>query len=116
MGNDLSVINNYCEISKTSLRFKGDVTKTEWAKVFSGLKTIEGCVQFWIGDCLKYREQKWGMYDDVAEESGIELKTLQNITSVSNSIKPSRRREELGFSHHAEVAPLEEDQLNLVQI
>jgi len=47
------------------------------------------------------------MYDDVAEEAGIEKKTLQNYKSISNSVEPSRRREELTFGHHSEVAKLE---------
>lgn len=107
MSNELITVSNYCELSKTSLKFKREVTKEQWGQVFSGLKTIEGCVQFWIGDCLKYREQKWGMYEDVVEEGSRELKTIQNIKYVSDSVESSRRREDLSFTHHSEVAPLE---------
>jgi N6-adenosine-specific RNA methylase IME4 len=110
MSNDLITVNTFCELSKTSLKFKREVTKSEWSKVFSGLKTIEGCVQFWIGDCLKYREQKWGMYDDVSEESGIDKQTLRDIKYVSDSIKPSFRNDNLSFTHHVAVAPLKPEQ------
>lgn len=107
MSNDLQTINAYCELEKTSLTFKREVTKEEWSKVFSGLKTIEGCVQFWIGDCLKYREQKWGMYKDVVEESGYSQGTIENIKSICDSVESPRRRGDLSFGHHAEVASLE---------
>lgn len=110
MGADLTTINRFCELSKTGLEFKKEVTQEEWATVFSGLKMMEGCVQFWIGDCLKYREQRWGMYEEVAEESGYEQKTLRNIKQVSDSVESSRRRDSLSFSHHAEVASLDEKQ------
>ncbi len=78
MSNELITINNYCELNKTSLVFKKEVTKDQWSKVFSGLKTIEGCVQFWIGDCLKYREHKWGeTFKIVADESGYDEGTIR---------------------------------------
>lgn len=106
MGLDLQVVGNYCELSKTNLKFKKEVTQEQWMDVFKSLKTMEGCVQFWIGDCLKYREQKWGMYDDIAEETGYDKGTLKNIKMVSDAIKPSFRNDDLSFSHHMQVAPL----------
>jgi len=102
----LATLDSYCQLSKTSLVFKRDVTQDEWKHVFNSLKLIEGCVQFWIGDCLKYREQKWGMYDDVAEETGYDKDTLKNIRIVSEQVKPALRNADLSFSHHKEVAPL----------
>jgi N6-adenosine-specific RNA methylase IME4 len=104
--NDLITIDNYCELTKTELKFKREVTKEEWQNVFTSLHHIEGCVQFWIGDCLKYREQKWGMYDDVIEETGIEKNTLKQYKNISDSIKPCTRVHELGYTHHREVASL----------
>jgi N6-adenosine-specific RNA methylase IME4 len=103
---DIITIDNYCQLSKTELKFKREVTKEEWAMVFNALKGVEGCVQFWIGDCLAYRQQKWGMYDDIAEETGYDKGTLKNIKAVSDNVESSRRRDNLGFSHHVEVAPL----------
>lgn len=102
----LATLDSYCELSKTSLVFKRDVTQDEWKHVFSSLKLIEGCVQFWIGDCLKYREQKWGMYDDVAEESGYNIDTLKDYKYVADKVKESLRNDNLEFAHHKAVAPL----------
>jgi len=106
MANELSIIDGYCELTKTSLSFKREVTKNEWQKVFDACRHIEGCIQFWIGDLLKYREQKWGMYDDIAEQTGYDRGTLQNIKSVSDKVNPNFRNEHLSFAHHQQVAPL----------
>ncbi len=103
---ELAKIESFCELSKTNLTFKREVSKDEWMDVFKALKQVEGCVQFWIGDCLAYRQQKWGMYDDIAEETGYEKNTLRQYKQVSESIKPDERSSELGWSHHLQVASL----------
>lgn len=103
---ELAKIENYCELSKTNLTFKRDITKDEWMDVFKSLKMVEGCVQFWIGDCLAYRQQKWGMYDDIAEETGYDKQVLRDYKRVSESVESALRNADLGYSHHREVASL----------
>ena len=46
------------------------------------------------------------MYDDIAEETGMDKKTLWEYKNVSQSIKPSARAEQLSYTHHREVASL----------
>lgn len=104
--NKLAIIEEYCELTKTSLRFVRDVTQAEWMSVFKALRVIEGSVQFWIGDCLAYREQKWGMYDEMIEETGYEKGSLRYIKIVAEKIESARRRADLTFSHHLEVVKL----------
>ena len=110
--NELTTIDGYCNISKTSLEFKRDVNREEWQQVFDACNHIEGCIQFWIGDLLKYREQKWGMYDDVAENTGIDKTTLRKYKEVSEQLESGRRQPDLTFSHHQSVAYLEPEQQN----
>jgi len=110
---ELAKIENYCELSKTNLSFKREVSKDEWMDVFKALKQVEGCVQFWIGDCLAYRQQKWGMYDDIAEETGYDKTTLRHIKDTTENIENVRRRTELTFSHHIEVAFLSPEKQEL---
>lgn len=111
--NELATINNYCELGKTNLTFKRDITKDEWLSVFKALKQVEGCVQFWIGDCLAYRQQKWGMYEDIAEETGYDNRTLRLLKNTSEHIESGRRLPDLSFSHHVEVASLPPDKQEL---
>jgi len=103
---ELAKIESFCELNKTNLTFKRDVSKDEWMSVFQALKQVEGCVQFWIGDCLAYRQQKWGMYDDIAEETGYADRTLRLVKETAEKIESGRRLPELSFSHHVEVASL----------
>jgi N6-adenosine-specific RNA methylase IME4 len=103
---ELAKIESFCELSKTNLTFKRDVSKDEWMDVFKALKQVEGCVQFWIGDCLAYRQQKWGIYDDIAEETVYDKESLRHYKRVSENIESGRRRPDLSFSHHVEVASL----------
>jgi len=104
--NKLSQIEKYCELTKTSLKFRREVTKAQWMSVFNTLRIIEGSVQFWIGDCLAYREQKWGMYNEMIEDTGYEKGSLRYIKLVSEKIESARRRADLTFSHHLEVVKL----------
>lgn len=109
MSNSIQTIDNYCKINKTSLEFKRDVTKPEWQKVFNACRNIEGCIQFWIGDLLKYRDQKWGMYDEVIEETGIAKNTLREYKNISESIESDVRTSDLSYSHHKQVSSLDPD-------
>ena len=107
--NQLQTIDGYCDVTKTGIIFKRDVTKEEWQNVFDACNHISGCIQFWIGDLLKYREQKWGMYEDVTEKTGLDLGTLKNYKSIADNVKPSLRNDNLSFNHHVEVAKLPEE-------
>lgn len=103
---ELAKIESFCELSKTNLTFKRDVSKDEWMDIFKALKQVEGCVQFWIGDCLAYRQQKWGMYDDIAEDTGMDKQFLRDVKYVADNVELSLRNDNLSFSHHREVASL----------
>ena len=82
----------------------------QWKSDLINLGTIERHVQFYIGDKILEGEGEGyiqrGKYDMVAELTGIDKGTLANYIAVTKSIS-SRRREELPYSHHYEVAKLE---------
>lgn len=99
-------LTKYCELTKTSLSFRKDVSEDEWLDVFNSLKNVEGCVQFWIGDCLAYRSRKWGMYEDIAEKTGYDKETLSNYKTISESVEMPLRNGDLTFNHHVAVASL----------
>ncbi len=107
--NELITIDAYCELTNTALSFKREITREEWQTVFNALSNVEGCVQFWIGDCLKYREQTWGMYDEVAKDTGIDKGTLKDYKNISKHVEKEVRTSDLSFSHHKQVAFLKPD-------
>lgn len=89
------------------LAFDCELTLEGWLDVARGLGAIASGHQWWIGDLLVYGEQHFG--DEAfqhAEEFGLEPHTLTNYRWVADSVEVSRRREQLTWSHHAEVARL----------
>lgn len=99
---------------KNKLVIDNSITIDEWKELGQSLRQVEGSVQFWIGDWARFGDKKGftgkyvssEVYDELEEITGLERRTLQNYKNVSDSVDSSRRREDLGFSHHAEVAGL----------
>jgi len=89
----------------------------QWVKCGEFIRRAEGSVHFWIGDWLNYGEDRWGeMYSQVIEDTGFNYGTLANDKYVASRIDFSRRRENLTFSHHQEVASYEpKDQNDLLE-
>lgn len=66
---------------------------------------------WWVGDWINYGNARWGeKYAEAARITGFDPKTLRNIASVVSRFDLSRRRDNLDFTHHAEVAALDRDQ------
>jgi hypothetical protein len=68
-----------------------------------------------LGDWLAFgiervEKRSWdhSIYDEAVAVTGYDIGTLQNLASVARSVDVSRRREKLSFSHHVEVASLDE--------
>jgi len=91
----------------TELILPEDTSFEDWAAIGQRLQWISKGIHFWIGDWIKFGERKWGeKYAQALDETPFSLRTLQNDVWVAAAIEPSRRREELTFSHHAVVAAL----------
>lgn len=93
------------------LVFSKDVTEEELLIVGKTLKTVEGAVQFWIGDWIN---ANWGKYEhgkyDEAEKLGYDKELLRQYSFVSERIESVIRITVLSWSHHREVASLSSDQ------
>jgi hypothetical protein len=79
----------------------------EWARHGRRLGAAGRGSAWWIGDWLAYGETRYGEhYTRAAEISGYEVQSLMNMAYVASRFDFSRRRENLTWSHHAEVAAL----------
>lgn len=97
---------DFC-VSRTGLTVTGTPTYEAWTAIGETLRFLEGAIQWALGDWLNYGEHCWGeKYAQAVEETDYSINTLQNYAWVAGSVDSSRRREELGFSHHTEVASL----------
>lgn len=100
------------ELSKTGLVFDGGITKDQWLEVGRHLEQFEGSSRWWLGDWLLHGEgqAEWGsMYDQVVDEFGEKYGSAANAKSIAEKFDFSRRRENLPWGHHAEVASLPRD-------
>lgn len=83
----------------------------EWVLAGKRLGAMNRCSQWWLGDWLRYGTSRWGeKYKEAARITGYDVQTLRNIAYVAGQVEISRRRDNLTWSHHAEICALEEEE------
>jgi hypothetical protein len=88
-----------------------DIDFPEWAEAGRRLGAMGRCGQWGLGDWIQYGNAKFGeRYRRAARITGYDVQTLMNIVYVASKFEISRRRENLSWSHHETVAPLEPDE------
>ena len=103
-----------CKLTETSLVIQNDISFDEWMGIGNFLKQVNKCVLWWLGDWLNFGENKYGeKYSQALEETDYSYSGLSNAAWVANKIETSRRRENLSWSHHAEVAGLSEEKQDI---
>jgi hypothetical protein len=68
---------------------------------------------WWIGDWVRFGNARYGeRYTRAARITGYDAQTLMNMAWVASRFEISRRRENLSWSHHAELValPVEEQE------
>jgi hypothetical protein len=95
-------------VSETAWAPPSDLRFEEWEQVGVMLGRIGRARRWWIGDWVNHGERAYGeKYTLAIDATGYEYQTVANCAYVAKAIEPSRRREGLSWSHHAEVAALE---------
>jgi hypothetical protein len=86
---------------------QSELSLAEWLAHGHRLGVMGRSVGWWIGDWLRYGNVTYGeRYVRAARVTGYDVQTLMNMVYVASHIESSRRRENLSWSHHAEVAAL----------
>jgi len=86
-------------------------TEQEWTEATEWCKSVEKSVGFWLGDLVIYGEQHFHeTYSQILDATGYAEQTINNAMSVAKRIPRARRRPNVPFSHHAEIAPLTDAQ------
>lgn len=92
-------------IQKCGIAPIGEPTYEQWLALGEFIRHADARIHFWIGDWLNYGENVWGkMYEEAIEQTGFDYGTLRDDKWVSSRIELSRRRDNLSFAHHREVA------------
>lgn len=106
-----------------------DMPYQRWEDLGRFLGGLQRRVNWYIGDWLNFGEGVYGQessqaveattsdrYNEAERVTGLDHGTLMNISSICRRIAKDRRRKELGFWIHAEVAALEPaDQIEWLQ-
>lgn len=80
----------------------------EWVQAGQRLGAMTRCSQWWLGDWVRYGAARWGeKYKEASRITGYDVQSLRNIAYIAGSVEASRRRDDLTWSHHAEVSSLE---------
>lgn len=83
----------------------------EWLYQGARLGSIGRGAGWWIGDWVNYGNAKFGeKYSRAAQVTGYDIQSLMNMAYVASRLEIPRRRPNLSWSHHAEVAPLTVDE------
>lgn len=105
----------YVQETATGLEFAPDTPLEVWGGLVSRLLSQHKKIEWAIADAINFGERRYGeMYSQWVEQTHLAKKTLANIAWVGRKIESSRRREDVDFSYHAEVAvldPKEQDSL-----
>jgi len=97
-----------CTFNRTSLIISGSIKYEHWERLGEILRSVEGSIQFWIGDWVRFGETRWGeKYAQAIKTTGLDYQTIADCVSVANRVDFSLRHENLSFSHHRAVAGLE---------
>jgi hypothetical protein len=91
-----------------SLASRTDLDISTFEAIARFLGRIHDGSKWWVADLLLEAEARFGEAAyQVAEATGRSERTLANWVWVASRVPRSRRREELTFTHHVVVAPLE---------
>jgi len=97
--------------SQTSISLREGITLEEWRDQFSQLAKGTRRILWYLGDLSAYGLKQWPQaVREFIQNSEFEKTTIANAAWVCRSIEPSRRRDDISFSTHAEVAGLPPEQ------
>ncbi len=103
------------KLERAGVEAIGTPSFEQWLACGAFIKNCQGAVHFWIGDWLNYGEEVYGeVYAQALDETGYDYDTLRHDKWVASRVAKCRRRHNLSFSHHAEVADLTEEEQELL--
>jgi hypothetical protein len=104
-------INGLATTRKTSLRLPSDIPIGVWKHIGEQISVLTEATSWWQGDWLIYGQQSYpNRYERAIEATHLDYQTLRNYAWVCRRFSMSRRRDELSFQHHAEVAAMLESE------
>jgi hypothetical protein len=99
------------ELTPVAWLARSELAYDEWLRHGSRLGVAGRGAAWWVGDWVRYGTARYGSkYAAASRVTGYDRQTLMNMVYVATRFELSRRRENLSWSHHAEVAAFEIDE------
>lgn len=96
---------------RTRLRLPDDLPLSAWSRIGDQILRLSDSSSWWIGDWLVFGQEKYrDRYKHAMAETSLDYQTLRNYAWVARRFAPARRRPDLTFQHHMEVAALSEQE------
>ncbi|MFD3940246.1 LmbU family transcriptional regulator [Streptomyces sp. NPDC058611] len=93
--------------TKVGLHIPRGFSFEEWERVGHRLSGLLNSSSWWLGDWLVYGKDHYAdRYERGIRAAGLQYQTLRNYAWVSRRFAVHRRRSELSFQHHADLASL----------
>lgn len=101
----LSIPQNAFQLSPTGLQIRADLTKEQSIELFRFLQTLDGAMEFALGDWQKHHEQHWGKdsLDEVLQQSEFDYVRSMRARRIAD-IPHEARTQGLSAKHHHTVA------------
>lgn len=104
----LDVLDNSVMLRKSGLLFARGVGFNKWESIGRQLLSVTESATWWIADWIAYGELTFqDRYREAVQRTSLNYQTLRNYVWVARRFDLSRRRDNLSFGHHAEVAALD---------
>lgn len=105
--NDQQFLPIASDINLTSISVREDTTLEEWRDQFLKIERGTRKLLWYLGDLAAFGISKWPQaVKEFLEASDFEKTTIEGAAWVCRNIEPSRRRDDVSFSVHKEVAGL----------
>lgn len=92
---------------RTFLALDDHIGIDEWVRIGRRIFAVAESSSWWLGDWLLYGQVKYpDRYHRAIVETDLDYQTLRNYAWVAGKFPTHRRRTDLSFQHHAEVAAL----------
>jgi N6-adenosine-specific RNA methylase IME4 len=109
MGNSVVKITDNMPAPMTAQSFyllPEGIPREDFVALAKRLVAAEKHIQWALGNLWIYGERNYGDGQRLADEIGVNYKTVRNLAAVVRRFELSRRRDNLSFSHHEAVAAL----------
>jgi predicted HicB family RNase H-like nuclease len=98
---------NHLRLPRAGIEFPRKISLERWLAIGRQLSTVVTSSAWCLGDWMIYGEKTFtGRYREAIEQTSLDYQTLRNYAWVARRFPRARRRENLSFAHHAEVASM----------